>query len=99
MATPRRLAYLTVLLWALLVFVGSRLWLTGFPQRFGRDLCVPLAVLAAFAFVAILRSLPGSRRRMVAAYVASLAVLMAGTMVGVRAVSSLERASDPSIQV
>jgi hypothetical protein len=93
------LAYLTLLLWAALMFVGSRLWLTGFPQRFGRDLCVPLAVLAAFAFVAILRSLPRSSRQMTAVYVASLAVILACTLVGVRVVSSLERASAPSVQM
>jgi hypothetical protein len=99
MATPRRLAYLTVLLWALLLFVGSRLWLTGFPQRFGRDLCVPLAVFAAFAFVAILRSLPLSRRQAASVFVASLAVLLTCTLVGLRAVESLKIASDPSIQM
>jgi hypothetical protein len=94
------LAYLTLLLWAALMFVGSRLWLTGFPQRFGRDLCVPLAVLAAFAFVAILRSLPRSGRQMAAAvYVASLAVILACTLVGTRVVSSLEKASEPSVQM
>jgi hypothetical protein len=96
---PQTLAYLTVLFWVLLLFVGSRLWLTGFPQRFGRDLGVPLAVLAAFAFVAILRSLPGSRRQAATVFVASLAVLMAGTLVGIRAVSSLQSASGPSIQM
>jgi hypothetical protein len=99
MATPRRLAYLTVLLWALLLFVGSRLWLTGFPQRFGRDLCVPLAVFAAFAFVAILRSLPLSRRQAASVFVASLAVLLTCTLVGLRAAESLKIASDPSIQM
>jgi hypothetical protein len=99
MGLPRRLAYLTVLLWALLLFVGSRLWLTGFPQRFGRDLCVPLAVFAAFAFVAIVRSLPLSRRQAASVFVASLAVLLTCTLVGLRAVESLKIASDPSIQM
>jgi hypothetical protein len=96
---PQRLAYLTVLLWALLLFVGSRLWLTGFPQRFGRDLCVPLAVLGAFALVAILRSLPLSRRQVAAVFAASLAVLLTCTLVGLRAVESLKIASGPSVQM
>jgi hypothetical protein len=93
------LAYLTLLFWVLLLFVGSRLWLTGFPQRFGRDLCVPLAVLAAFAFVAILRSLPRSRPQVAAVFVASLAVLLAGSLAGMRAVESLKVASGPSVQM
>jgi hypothetical protein len=96
---PQRLAYLTVLLWALLLFVGSRLWLTGFPQRFGRDLCIPLAVLGAFALVAILRSLPLSRTQVASVFVASLAVLLTCTLVGLRAVESLKIASGPSVQM
>jgi hypothetical protein len=96
---PVRLTYLTLLLLTLLLFAGSRLWLTGFPQRFGRDVCVPLAVLAAFAFVAILRSLPWSGGRVATVFVASLAVILTCTMVGVRTMSSLESASDPSVQL
>jgi len=96
---PQRLTYLTLLLLTLLLFVGSRLWLTGFPQRFGRDLGIPLAVLAAFAFVAILRSLPWSGRGVATVFVASLAVILTCTMVGVRAMSSLESAGDPSVQM
>jgi hypothetical protein len=96
---PQTLAYLTLILWALLLFVGSRSPLTGFPQRFGRDLCVPLAVFAAVAFVGVLRSLSGSHKQAAAVFVASLAVLMAGTLVGVRAVSSLQIASGPSVQM
>jgi hypothetical protein len=96
---PQALAYLTLLLWALLLFVGSRMSLTGFPQRFGRDLCVPLAVFAALAFVVILRSLSGQRKEMVAVFVASLAVLTAATLVGVRTVGSIASASGPSVQM
>jgi hypothetical protein len=73
--------------------------LTGFPQRFGRDLCVPLAVFAALAFVVILRSLSGQRKEMVAVFVASLAVLTAAALVGVRTVDSLQVASGPSVQM
>jgi hypothetical protein len=99
MGWPQRLAYLTLLLWTLLLFVGSRLWLTGFPQRFGRDLCVPLAALGAFALVAIVRSLPLSRRQVATVFVASLAVLLTCTLVGLRAVESLKIASGPSVQM
>ena len=55
-------ANLTILLWALLLFLGSRTPLIGFPQRFGRDVGIPLAILAALAFVAILRSLKLPRK-------------------------------------
>jgi hypothetical protein len=96
---PQALAYLTLIFWLLLLFAGSRTPLSGFPQRFGRDLCVPLAVFAAFGFLAILRSLPGSRKQVAAVFVASLTVLLAATLVGVRTISSLESASGPSVQM
>jgi hypothetical protein len=72
---PRALAYLTLLLWASLLFVGSRTAMSGFPQRFERDLGIPLAVLAALAFVTISRSL---RLRTAAA---SLVAIPAATLV------------------
>jgi hypothetical protein len=96
---PQTLVYLTLLFWVVLLFAGSRTPLTGFPQRFGRDLCVPLAVFAAIALVAVLRSLSGSRKQAAAVFVASLTVLMAGTLVGVMTASSLQIASGPSVQM
>ena len=95
--TPQTLAYITLILWPVIIFLGSRFSLTGFPQRFGRDLGVPLALLAAFAFVAILRSL--GPRRAAAVFAASVAVLTASTLVGLRTLESLENASKPSIQM
>ena len=92
---PRTLAHFTLLLWAVLMFVGSRTPLTGFPQRFGRDLGVPLALLAAFAFVAILRSLL-ERRKPAAILAATLAVALAGSLIGLRLVQSFEQAAGPS---
>jgi hypothetical protein len=96
---PQALAYLTLFLCVGLLFAGSRTPLTGFPQRFGRDLCVPLAVFAAVALVTVLRSLAATRRQAAAVFVASLAVLMVGTLVGVRTAASLQIASGPSIQM
>jgi hypothetical protein len=96
---PQALAYLTLVFWALLLFAGSRTPLTGFPQRFGRDLCVPLAVFAALAFLGVLQSLSGSRKQAAVVFVASLAVLTASTLVGVRTASSLQSASGPSVQM
>jgi len=94
---PRALAQITVLLWALLLFVGSRTPLTGFPQRFGRDVGVPMAILAAVALVAILRSL--GPRRPVVVFAASALVLLAGSSVAYRAVQSLGDAAEPSVQL
>jgi hypothetical protein len=81
---PRLLAYLTLLLWALLLFAGSRTSLSGFPQRFERDLGIPLAVLAALAFVAILRSAwpreptASVKARLVTVLVSVVAVVVVG---------------------
>jgi hypothetical protein len=94
---PRALAQITVLLWALLLFVGSRTPLTGFPQRFGRDVGVPMAILAAVALVTILRSL--GPRRPVVVFAASAVVLLAGSSVAYRAVQSLGDAAEPSVQL
>ncbi|MBA3424519.1 MAG: DUF6541 family protein [Rubrobacteraceae bacterium] len=95
--TPRMLAYMTLILWTAIIFLGSRASLTGFPQRFGRDLGVPLALLAAFAFVAVVRSL--GPRRAAAVFAASLAVLAASTLVGLRTLESLENSSVSSPQM
>lgn len=89
------LAHGTLILWALLLFAGSLTSLSGFPQRFGRDLGVPLSILAAFALVAILRSLV-AQRRPVAVYAASVAVLLVGVLTGLRAVQSFDQSSGPS---
>src|SRR5215211_169190 len=86
----QRLAYLTLLVWAVLLFVGSRTSLSGFPDRFERDLGLPLAVLAAVAFVAILRS------RLARGPVTILAALLAVLMVGVQAAHNLEVGFGPA---
>ncbi len=95
---PRAPANLTLLLWALLMFFGSRTPLTGFPQRFGRDAGIPLAILAALGFVTILRSLE-ARRKPQAVFVASLVVVVTVSLVGFTAVQSLGRSSAASTQL
>jgi hypothetical protein len=93
-STPQTLTYLTLLFWALLLFVGSRTSLSGFPDRFERDLGIPLAVLAALALMTVLWSL---RVHKPAAFAASLlAAILASTLVGVQAVGNLEQAAGPS---
>jgi hypothetical protein len=86
----QRLAYLTLLVWALLLFVGSRTTISSFPDRFERDLGIPLALLAALALVAVLRS-PVSR-----GWVMILAALLTITVVGVQAVQNLDEGFGPA---
>jgi hypothetical protein len=95
MSKPRALAHFTLLLWTALLFVGSRTPLTGFPQRFGRDLGVPLALLAAFALIIIVRSL-FKERKPAAVLAATLAVALVGSLIGLRATQSFEQAAGPS---
>ena len=95
---PAALAHATLLAWTLLLFVGSRTAYSGFPQRFGRDLGVPLALLAALALVTVLRSL-APHRQAAAVFVASAAVLLTVGLVGTQVAQSLRWASGPSIQV
>ncbi len=94
-STPSTLAHVTLLLWTLLLFVGSRTGLSGFPDRFERDLGVPLALLAALAFVTLLRSRLELRRPVV--LVASLlAVFLTGALIGLQTVRNIEGADAPS---
>jgi hypothetical protein len=90
MSVSQRLTYLTLLLWALLLFAGSRTTLSSFPDRFERDLSLPLSVLAALAFVAVLRS-PVTRGP-----VMILAAFLAVTVVGVQAARNLEEGAGPA---
>ncbi len=95
---PVMLAHLTVFFWAAILFAGSRLSLAGFPQRFGRDLGVPLALLAALGLIAVLKSV-GTRRSAPAVFAASLVVLLSVALVGAGAVQSLRWAGKPSVQM
>jgi hypothetical protein len=92
--TPDTLARVTVLLWTVLLFVGSRTSLSAFPDRFERDLCVPLALLAALAFVTTLRSL--SARGTAEVSMTLLAIVVLGIAVGMRIAFTLEEADGPS---
>ena len=92
------LAHLTVFFWVAILFAGSRLSVTGFPQRFGRDLGIPLALLAALGLVAVLKSV-GTRRRMPAVFAASVVVLLSVALVGTGAAQSLRWSARPSIQM
>jgi hypothetical protein len=94
---PDVLARLTLLVWTLLLFFGSLTSYSGFPDRFERDLGVPLALLAALALITVLRAplsvRPGERGVLAAA---ALAIVFSVTLVGAQSVLSLEEASGPS---
>src|SRR5215204_3598003 len=98
---PQAMAYLTLVLWAVLLFVGSRTSLSGFPQRFERDLGIPLAVLATFALVAILRParLRAPTKPLAASLVAVLAATLAVAVVGLQAAENLGDADNASTNV
>jgi hypothetical protein len=94
-STPATLAHLTLLLWAVLLFVGSRTGLSGFPDRFERDVGVPLALLAALAFVTIFR-VRLELRRPVSLVAGLIAVLLMGALVGPQTVVNIREADAPS---
>jgi hypothetical protein len=91
------LARFTLLSWTLVLFAGSITSLSGFPQRFGRDLGVPLSLLAAFAVVAIFKLLWSRGKPTL--FVASAVLLLAGVLVGSRTVQGFEEAAGPSTQM
>jgi hypothetical protein len=55
------LAALTLVLWCVLMYAGSRTAADGFPQRFERDLGGPLSVVGALGAGLVLQSLAGVR--------------------------------------
>lgn len=60
---PYRMAKIVLLLWVVLMFVGSRTSWSGFPERFELDLGVPLALLAAFATGMLLHKSTSTEQR------------------------------------
>ena len=95
---PRALAHFTLLLWVLILFAGSRTTYSAFPQRFGRDLGIPLSILGALALVMVLRSI-FKLRKPLAVYTASVAVLLMVGVLGLRTVQSYAQAIGPSVEL
>jgi hypothetical protein len=87
----------TVVGWCVLMYLGSRTSLDGFPQRFERDLGAPLSVVAAFGVGLVVRSLPlrGAATRTAPAVAATIAGVMAAVMLLAQTVHAV-RASDRS---
>lgn len=95
---PSFLSRATLLLWTLLLFAGSRTALSGFPERFERDLGVPLALFAALAGVSILRSVRVPGWSVTRSFVALGAVVVGIALVGAQAAENLRAAVKPTSQ-
>ncbi len=87
----------TVVGWCVLMYLGSRTSLDGFPQRFERDLGAPLSVVAAFGVGLVVRSLPlrGAATRTAPAVAATIAGIVAAVMLFAQAGHAV-RVSDRS---
>jgi hypothetical protein len=93
----------TLALWCLVLFVGSRTVQSGFPQRFERDLGMPLAILGALVFVVVLRSVasnaPAITRRsgtVPALVFAILAASISLSLIGVWSARAMELSAKTS---
>ena len=94
--TAARLSHLTLIVWAALLFVGSQTSYSGFPDRFDRDLGVPLALLAAPVLLLLIRATPRrAPSRAALALTLAAAVLSAGLLL-VQTTRNLEQAAGPS---
>ena len=93
---PQVFAYLTLVWWAAILLAGSLTAYSGFPQRFSRDLGIPLSVLAALALITVLRSL--RLYDPVKLVPSLLAVLATVALIGFQIGYSLGVASSPSEQ-
>jgi hypothetical protein len=96
-SVPYAMARVTLLAWGLMLFAGSRTEASGFPERFERDLSIPLALFAAFALVTLLRSL--RPRAPAVVFATSLTALLVAAVIGVQASRNLEVAGGPASQL
>ncbi len=94
-SAPEVLTRATLVIWAMILFIGSRTTYSGFPQRFARDLDVPLSIFAALALVVILRELL-ERRDTKTVYAASLVTVLVGSLLCIRLAQSYQQAIGPS---
>jgi hypothetical protein len=95
------LAAVTVLLWCVVMYVGSRTAADGFPQRFERDLGAPLSVVAAFGVVIVVRALLAQRAgaRTALTTAAAAAAVVVGAVVVVQAARGLAASAGPNREV
>ncbi|HEY7920650.1 MAG TPA: hypothetical protein VIE45_13400, partial [Streptosporangiaceae bacterium] len=95
------LAAVTVLLWCVVMYVGSRTAADGFPQRFERDLGAPLSVVAAFGLVIVVRALLAQRAgaRTALTVAAAATAVVVGAVVAVQAARGLTASAGPNREV
>ncbi len=95
------LAAVTVLLWCVVMYVGSRTAADGFPPRFERDLGAPLSVIAAFGLVIVVRALLAQRAgaRTALTTAAAAAAVVVGAVVAVQAARGLAAGAGPNREV
>lgn len=93
---PQVLATVTIILWCVLMYLGSRTAADGFPQRFERDLGAALSVAGALGLGVILRSvwLAWRRARLAPVAVLSLSLaLLAVLVIGAQTVRGMSNES------
>ncbi len=93
----RGLVGATLLLWLGVMVAGASTSYSGFPQRFARDLGLPLSLLGALAAVAVIAALV--RRGSAAPLALSLAVPLMATAVGLAVWVNLGEATAESTEL
>ncbi|MBA2691911.1 MAG: hypothetical protein H0U65_05380 [Rubrobacter sp.] len=93
---PYTFAKVAVAVWAAIMFLGSRTAFSGFPERFERDLGVPLALLAAFAVVGVFRFVTGGERRGSVGRFAVAAVVLVSASVVFQTAANFVWAASPA---
>lgn len=88
---PQVLAAVTLVMWCVLMYIGSRTSLDGFPHRFERDLGAPLSVTAALIPGVIIQTLRDRRvsARALAMPAAAVTASVVGLMMVVETMSAL----------
>jgi hypothetical protein len=94
-------AAMTVLLWCLIMYLGSRTAADGFPQRFERDVGAPLTILAALGLAVAGRSLirPPARGRAPGLVLAAATVTVVAVLGVVQFAANMVTNSRPSREV
>jgi hypothetical protein len=87
---PYALARVTLLILGAMMLIGSRTASSGFPERFERDLSIPVALFAGFAIALLFRSL--KTRSTVPLAAASLAALLVSVALVGQTAKSIEAA-------
>ncbi|MDR0346373.1 MAG: hypothetical protein LBI49_25295 [Nocardiopsaceae bacterium] len=98
LSPPQACAAALILLWCVLMYVGSRTAADGFPFRFERDLGAALSVTGALGLGVIVKSLwqAWRRTRVAPAVLGMVALVIPVVAVGVQAVQGAKAESHPA---